>query len=134
MILKGAGDLAGLDLVGSKRTDIIKYAKTPEEIAAINSILNYSEDVNKYNEMLGDLDLIGGDILANEQLQEPEADLMTSSSSQQFYDVEDRAKKLNELLDFQEKICNKPRGSKIRYESLSRQLEDKFKIAKKVLS
>jgi hypothetical protein len=84
MILKGAENLAGIDLTGSRRTDIIKYAKTPEEIAAINAILNYSEDVNKYNEMLGDLDLIGGDILANEQLQEPEADLMTYLSSQQF--------------------------------------------------
>jgi hypothetical protein len=131
MILKGAENLAGIDLTGSIRTDIIKYAKTPEEIAAINSILNYSEDVNKYNEMLGDLDLIGGDILANEQLQEPEADLMTSSSSQQFYDVEDRAKKLNELLDFQEKIATSPEVQKLGMKALSRQLEDKFKIAKK---
>jgi hypothetical protein len=131
MILKGAENLAGVDLTGSIRTDIIKYAKTPEEIAAINSILNYSEDVDKYNEMLGDLDLIGGDILANEQLQEPEADLMTSSSSQQFYDVEDRAKKLNELLDFQEKIATSPEVQKLGMKALSRQLEDKFKIAKK---
>ena len=131
MILKGAENLAGIDLTGSIRTDIIKYAKTPEEIAAINSILNYSEDVDKYNEMLGDLDLIGGDILANEQLQEPEADLMTSSSSQQFYDVEDRAKKLNELLDFQEKIATSPEVQKLGMKALSRQLEDKFKIAKK---
>ena len=134
MILKGAENLAGIDLTGSIRTDIIKYAKTPEEIAAINSILNYSEDVNKYNEMLGDLDLIGGDILANEQLQEPEADLMTSSSSQQFYDVEDRAKKLNELLDFQEKIATSPEVQKLGMKALSRQLEDKFKIAKKFYS
>jgi hypothetical protein len=81
--------------------------------------------------MLGDLDLIGGDILANEQLQEPEADLMTSSSSQQFYDVEDRAKKLNELLDFQEKIATSPEVQKLGMKALSRQLEDKFKIAKK---
>jgi hypothetical protein len=129
MILKGAENLVGVDLTGSIRTDIIKYAKTPEEIAAINSILNYSEDVDKYNEMLGDLDLIGGDILANEQLQEPEADLMTSSSSQQFYDVEDRAKKLNELLDFQEKIATSPEVQKFGMKALSRQLEDKFKIA-----
>jgi hypothetical protein len=81
--------------------------------------------------MLGDLDLIGGDILANEQLQEPEADLMTSSSSQQFYDVEDKAKKLNELLDFQEKIATSPEVQKLGMKALSRQLEDKFKIAQK---
>jgi hypothetical protein len=50
-----------------------------------------SEGVQK-NTMrkLGDLELIGGDISANEQLQEPEADLMTYLSSQQFYDTEDQ--------------------------------------------
>ena len=129
MILKGAENLAGIDLTGSRRTDIIKYAKTPEEIAAVNAMYKYSEDVDKYNEMLGDLDLIGGDILANEQLQEPEADLMTSLSSQQFYDVEDRAKKLNELLDFQEKIATSPEVQKLANMPLYREAKDKFKIA-----
>jgi hypothetical protein len=93
-------------------------------------MFNYSEGVEKYNEMLGDLDLIGGDILANEQLQEPEADLMTSLSSQQFYDVEDKAKKLNELLDFQEKIATSPEGSKISIDAFIRREQlTKFKIA-----
>ena len=131
MILKGAENLAGIDLTGSRRTDIIKYAKTPEEIEAVNAIFKYSEDVDKYNKMLGDLDLIGGDILANEQLQEPEADLMTYLSSQQFYDVEDKAKKFNELLDFQEKIARSPDVQKLANMPLYREAKDKFKIAEK---
>jgi hypothetical protein len=129
MILKGAENLAGIDLTGSRRTDIIKYAETDEEIAAVNAMYKYSEGVKKYNEMLGDLDLIGGDILANEQLQEPEADLMTYLSSQQFYDVEDKAKKLNELLDFQEKIATSPEVQKLANMPIYREAKDKFKIA-----
>ncbi|MGA1082636.1 MAG: peptide chain release factor-like protein, partial [Burkholderiaceae bacterium] len=42
-----------------------------------------------------------------------EADLMTSLSSQQFYDVEDKAEKFNELLDFQEKIARSPDVQKL---------------------
>jgi hypothetical protein len=68
MILKGAENLAGVDLTGSIRTDLIKYADTPDQIAAINEILNYSEGVEKYNEMLDDLDLIGEDVLTNKDI------------------------------------------------------------------
>jgi hypothetical protein len=129
MILKGAENLAGVDLTGSIRTDLIKYADTPDQIAAINEILNYSEGVEKYNEMLDDLDLIGEDVLTNKDIQEPEAGLMTALSSQQYYDVEDKAKKLDELLDAQEKIVGSSNVQDLAMKALSNQLKDRFKIA-----
>jgi hypothetical protein len=58
MILKGAGDLAGLDLVGSKRKDILKFTKNPEEIDSVNSMFNYLEGTEKYNEKVGDLEIL----------------------------------------------------------------------------
>jgi hypothetical protein len=132
MILKGAGDLAGLDLVGSKRKDILKFTKNPEEIASVNSMFDYLEGTEKYNEKVGDLELIGGDISANEQLQEPEADLMTSLSSQQFYDTEDQTKKLKTILDAQEKVVGTAEGQKMSIDVLRREIEGRYPMAKKL--
>ena len=134
MILKGAGDLAGLDLVGSKRKDILKFAKNPEEIASVNSMFDYLEGTEKYNEKVGDLELIGEDISANEQLQEPEADLMTSLSSQQFYDTEDQTKKLKTILDAQEKVLGTAEGQKMSIDVLRREIASRYPRARTNLS
>jgi hypothetical protein len=134
MILKGAGDLAGLDLVGSKRKDILKFTKNPEEIASVNSMFDYLEGTEKYNEKVGDLELIGGDISANEQLQEPEADLMTSLSSQQFYDTEDQTKKLKTILDAQEKVLETAEGQKMSIDVLRREIASRYPRARTNLS
>jgi hypothetical protein len=134
MILKGAGDLAGLDLVGSKRKDILKFTKNPEEIASVNSMFDYLEGTEKYNEKVGDLELIGGDISANEQLQEPEADLMTSLSSQQFYDTEDQTKKLKTILDAQEKVLGTAEGQKMSIDVLRREIASRYPRARTNLS
>jgi hypothetical protein len=103
MILKGAGDLAGLDLVGSKRKDILKFAKNPEEIASVNSMFDYLEGTEKYNERVEKLDRLAGDITDDVDA-DPEAQMISSSSSQSYYDVEDQAKKLKAILDAQEKL------------------------------
>jgi len=132
MILKGAENLVGVDLTGSKRTDILKYAKNPEEIASVNQMFDYLEGTEKYNEKIGDLELIAGDISANEQIQEPEAGLMTALSSQQYYDVEDQAKKLQKILDAQEKVVGTAQGQKMSIDVLRREIESRYPTAKKL--
>jgi hypothetical protein len=128
MILKGAGDLAGLDLVGSKRKDILKFAKNPEEIASVNSMFDYLEGTEKYNERVEKLDRLAGDITDDVDA-DPEAQMISSSSSQSYYDVEDQAKKLKAILDAQEKTLGTEQGQKISIDVLKREIASRYNRA-----
>jgi hypothetical protein len=128
MILKGAGDLAGLDLVGSKRKDILKFAKNPEEIASVNSMFDYLEGTEKYNERVEKLDRLAGDITDDVDA-DPEAQMISSSSSQSYYDVEEQAKKLKAILDAQEKTLGTEQGQKISIDVLKREIASRYNRA-----
>jgi hypothetical protein len=132
MILKGAGDLVGLDLVGSKRKDILKFAKNPEEIAAVNSMFNYLEGTEKFNEMLGDIESDAGDVSTFEQYQDPESQFMVSEASRRVYDLEDQAKKLKAILDAQEKDLGTAEGQRMSIDVLRREIEGRYPMAKKL--
>jgi hypothetical protein len=82
--------------------------------------------------MLGDLDLIGGDILANEQLQDPESQFMVSEASRRVYDLEDQAKKLKVILDAQEKDLGTAEGQRMSIDVLRREIEGRYPMAKKL--
>ncbi len=129
MILKGAGDLVGLDLVGSKRKDILKFAKTPEEIAAVNSMFNYLEGTEKFNETLGDMESESEDVSRYEQYQDPESQFMVSEASRRFYDLEDQAKKLKAILDAQQKDLGTAEGQKMSIDVLRREIASRYNRA-----
>ena len=128
MILKGAGDLAGLDLVGSKRKDILKFAKNPEEIASVNSMFDYLEGTEKYNERVEKLDRLAGDITDDVDA-DPEAQMISSSSAQSYYDVEEQAKKLKAILDAQEKTLGTAEGQKMSIDVLRREIASRYNRA-----
>jgi hypothetical protein len=128
MILKGAGDLAGLDLVGSKRKDILKFAKNPEEIASVNSMFDYLEGTEKYNERVEKLDRLAGDITDDVDA-DPEAQMISSSSAQSYYDVEEQAKKLKAILDAQEKTLGTEQGQKMSIDVLKREIASRYNRA-----
>ena len=129
MILKGAGDLVGLDLVGSKRKDILKFAKTPEEIAAVNSMFNYLEGTEKFNEMLGDIESDAGDVSTFGQYQDPESQYMVSEASRRMYDLEDQARKLKAILDAQQKDLGTAEGQKMSIDVLRREIASRYNRA-----
>jgi len=132
MVLKGAGDLVGLDLVGSKRKDILKFAKNPEEIASVNSMFNYLEGTEKFNEMLGDMESDAEDVSRFEQYQDPESQYMVSEASRRVYDLEDQAKKLKAILDAQEKDLGTAEGQRMSIDVLRREIEGRYPMAKKL--
>lgn len=129
MILKGAGDLVGLDLVGSKRKDILKFAKNPEEIASVNSMFNYLEGTEKFNEMLGDMESDVGDVSTFGQYEDPESQFMVSEASRRVYDLEDQAKKLKAILDAQEKDLGTAEGQKMSIDVLRREIASRYNRA-----
>jgi hypothetical protein len=102
MILKGAENLVGVNITGTKETDVLKFAKTDEEIAAVKNMFSYLKGTDKYNERVEKLDRLAGDITDDVDA-DPEAQMISSSSAQSYYDVEEQAKKLKAILDAQEK-------------------------------
>jgi tetrahydromethanopterin S-methyltransferase subunit B len=65
-------------------------------------MFSYLKGTDKYNERVEKLDRLAGDITDDVDA-DPEAQMISSSSAQSYYDVEEQAKKLKAILDAQEK-------------------------------
>jgi hypothetical protein len=89
--IKGAENLVGVNITGTKETDVLKFAETDEEIAAVKNMFSYLKGTDKYNERVEKLDRLAGDITDDVDA-DPEAQMISSSSAQSYYDVEEQAK------------------------------------------
>jgi hypothetical protein len=128
MILKGAENLVGVNITGTKETDVLKFAKTDEEIAAVKNMFSYLKGTDKYNERVEKLDRLAGDITDDVDA-DPEAQMISSSSAQSYYDVEEQAKKLKAILDAQEKTLGTAEGQKMSIDVLRREIASRYNRA-----
>jgi hypothetical protein len=128
MILKGAENLVGVNITGTKETDVLKFAKTDEEIAAVKNMFSYLKGTDKYNERVEKLDRLAGDITDDVDA-DPEAQMISSSSAQSYYDVEEQAKKLKAILDAQEKDLGTAEGQKMSIDVLRREIASRYNKA-----
>jgi hypothetical protein len=128
MILKGAENLVGVNITGTKETDVLKFAKTDEEIAAVKNMFSYLKGTDKYNERVEKLDRLAGDITDDVDA-DPEAQMISSSSAQSYYDVEEQAKKLKAILDAQEKTLGTEQGQKMSIDVLKREIASRYNRA-----
>jgi hypothetical protein len=128
MILKGAENLVGVNITGTKETDVLKFAKTDEEIAAVKNMFSYLKGTDKYNERVEKLDRLAGDITDDVDA-DPEAQMISSSSAQSYYDVEEQAKKLKAILDAQEKDLGTAQGQKMSIDVLRREIASRYNRA-----
>jgi hypothetical protein len=128
MILKGAENLVGVNITGTKETDVLKFAKTDEEIAAVKNMFSYLKGTDKYNERVEKLDRLAGDITDDVDA-DPEAQMISSSSAQSYYDVEEQAKKLKAILDAQEKTLGTAEGQKMSIDVLKREIASRYNRA-----
>jgi hypothetical protein len=128
MILKGAENLVGVNITGTKETDVLKFAKTDEEIAAVKNMFSYLKGTDKYNERVEKLDRLAGDITDDVDA-DPEAQMISSSSAQSYYDVEEQAKKLKAILDAQEKTLGTAQGQKMSIDVLRREIASRYNRA-----
>jgi len=128
MILKGAENLVGVNITGTKETDVLKFAETDEEIAAVKNMFSYLKGTDKYNERVEKLDRLAGDITDDVDA-DPEAQMISSSSAQSYYDVEEQAKKLKAILDAQEKTLGTEQGQKMSIDVLKREIASRYNRA-----
>jgi hypothetical protein len=128
MILKGAENLVGVNITGTKETDVLKFAKTDEEIAAVKNMFSYLKGTDKYNERVEKLDRLAGDITDDVDA-DPETQMISSSSAQSYYDVEEQAKKLKAILDAQEKTLGTEQGQKMSIDVLKREIASRYNRA-----
>jgi hypothetical protein len=128
MILKGAENLVGVNITGTKETDVLKFAKTDEEIAAVKNMFSYLKGTDKYNERVEKLDRLAGDITDDVDA-DPETQMISSSSAQSYYDVEEQAKKLKAILDAQEKDLGTAEGQKMSIDVLRREIASRYNRA-----
>jgi hypothetical protein len=95
-------------------------------------MFSYLKGTDKFNERVEKLNRLAGDI-TDDVYADPEAQMISHSSAQSYYDVEDQAKKLKAILDAQEKTLGTEQGQKMSIDVLRREIESRYpKAAKNV--